>query len=188
VDKNDATVFDEWLKSNNINIDSRIFVNLFAFTRFMEVKYPDNPDRSQARRKMILERKKGELARLSEIFGVNAAECAELAALAQYYLQKRGINSKFISGEVAWNKDDEYPEEHSYILIENEGKKYIYDPANPVNAVSGKYPGIYEIRNDFEERIRDGHPVFIAGKNLISKKEAYYGVGDHSNILANEVI
>ena len=85
--KYDLPKLKEWLGSQGTEIDEKLFATLFAFTKKFQEKYPDNPERAEARRKLYSE--KGKEIKLSDIFNANTAECAEIAALAQGYLHKK---------------------------------------------------------------------------------------------------
>ena len=121
--KYDLPKLKEWLSSQKIEIDEKLFATLFAFTKKFEEKYPDNPERAEARRKIYSE--KGTEIKLSDLFNANTAECAEIAALAQAYLQQEGVSSTYFGGDVLWNKDEEFSEEHSFVIIRQGDKVYI---------------------------------------------------------------
>lgn len=178
--KYDLPKLKEWLSSQGIEIDEKLFATLFAFTKKFEEKYPDNPERAEARRKIYNE--KGKDIKLSDLFNANIAACGEIAALAQGYLQQEGVPSTYFSGDVLWNRDKEFSEEHSFIIIRQSDKIYIYDPTNPVNTTSGKFPSIYTTEANFDEEMAKGQKRFVAAKNLLSKKEAFYGTNNGTNI------
>ncbi|QQR93548.1 hypothetical protein IPJ91_00080 [bacterium] len=180
--KYDLPKLKEWLSSQVIEIDEKLFAELFAFTKNFEQKYPDNPERSETRKKLYGE--KGKQLKLSDIFNANSAECAEIGALAQGYLQQEKISSSYFSGDVLWNKEEEFSEEHSFIIIRQGEKVYIYDPANPTNTTSGKFPSIYTVEADFDEEMAKGQKRFVTARNILSKKEAFYGVNNGTNVLA----
>ncbi len=182
----DLPKLKEWLSSEGIEIDEKLFAALFAFTKKFEEKYPNNPERAEVRKKLY--REKDKEIKLSDIFNANIAACAEIAALAQGYLQQEGVPSTYFSGDVLWNRDDEVSEEHSFIVILWGDKVYIYDPTNPVNATSGKFPSIYTTEVSFEDEMRKGQKRFATAKNLLSKKEAFYGVNDGTNVWAEKHI
>lgn len=184
--KYDLTKLKEWLDSQGIEIDEKLFAKLFAFTKKYEEKYPDNPEREEARRRIYSE--KGKEIKLSDIFGANAAECAEIAALAQEYLQREGIPSTYFSGNVLWNKDEEFSEQHSFIIIRQGDKTYIYDPMNPTVTTQGKFPSIYTTEVIFDEEMAKKQKRFVTAKNLLSKKEAFYGTDDGTNIYTEQHI
>ena len=184
--KYDLPKLKEWLGSQGIEIDEKLFATLFAFTKKFEEKYPDNLERAEARKKLYSEKDKE--IKLSDIFSANTAECAEIAALAQGYLQQEGVPSTYFSGDVLWNRDDEFSEEHSFAVIRQGERVYIYDPANPLEATSGKFPSIYTTEANFDEEMRKGQKRFVTAKNLLSKKEAFYGVNDRTNVWAEKHI
>lgn len=184
--KYDLPKLKEYLAANGIEIDEKLFSELFAFTKKFEQQYPDNPERAEARRKLYSEKGKG--IKLSDIFNANAAECAEIAALAQGYLQQEDVDSSYFSGDVLWNRDKEFSEEHSFLIIRIGEKVYLYDPTNPTNTTAGKFPSIYTTDANFGEEMRKGQKRFVTAKNLISKKEAFYGVNDGTNVWAEKHI
>lgn len=184
--KYDLPKLKEWLNSQGIKIDEKLFATLFAFTKKFEDKYPDTPGRTEARRKLYCG--KGKEIKLSDIFNANTAECAEIAALAQGYLQKEGVSSTYISGDVIRNRDAEFSEEHSFVVIRQGDNVYLYDPANPTNTTSGKLPSIYTTEANFDEEMAKGQKKFVTTKNLLSKKEAFYGTNDGTNVQAEKDI
>lgn len=182
--KYDLPKLKEWLSAQGIEIDEKLFATLFAFTKKFEEKYPDNPERAEARRKLYSEKEKE--IKLSDIFGANTAECAEIAALAQGYLQQEGVPSTYFSGDVLWDKDWEFSEEHSFIVIRQGDKVYIYDPTNPVSSTSGKFPSIYTTDVKFDEEMAKNQKRFATAKNLVSKKEAFFGTNNGTNVWAEK--
>lgn len=184
--KYDLPKLKEWLNSQGIKIDEKLFASLLAFTKKFEQKYPDNPERAEARRKLYSE--KGNGIKLSDIFNANTAECAEIAALAQAYLQQEGVPSTYFSGDVLLNRDHEFSEKHSFVVIRQGDKVYIYDPTNPTNTTSGKFPSIYTTEANFDEEMAKKQKRFVTAKNLLSKKEAFYGTNDGTNVLAEKHI
>ena len=110
------------------------------------------------------------------------AECAEISALAQGFLQQAGVNSTYFSGDVLWESDDEFSGEHSFIVIEHDGEQYIFDPANPVDTTAGNFPSVYIVDKDFLQEMRKGDKKFIKAENLLSKKDAYFGVNNGTNV------
>lgn len=184
--KYDLPKLKEWLESQGVEIDEKLFATLFAFTKKFEEKYPDNRERAEARREIY--RKKDTEIKLSDIFAATIAECAEIAALAQAYLQQAGVASTYFSGDVLWNKDEEFSGEHTFLVVKDGDKVYIYDPTNPTNTTAGKFPSIYTTQVNFGEEMRKGEKKFVTAENLLSKKEAFYGVNDGTNIFAEKHI
>lgn len=184
--KYDLAKLKEWLDSQGIEIDEKLFATLFAFTKKYEEKYPNNPEREGARRKIYSE--KGKEIKLSDIFGVNTAECAEIAALAQEYLQQEKVSSTYFSGDVLWDKDDEFSEQHSFIIIRKGNKMYIYDPTNPTVTMQGKFPSVYTTELKFDEEMAKKQKRFVTATNLLSRKEVFYGTNDGTNVYAEQHI
>jgi len=178
--KYDLPKLEEWLSLQGIEIDTKLFAVLFAFTKEFEQKYPDNPEHAKSRKTLYGE--KGRQLMLSDIFNANSAECAEVAALAQGYLQHEGIPSTYFSGDVLWDRNWEFSEAHSFIVVRQGDKVYIYDPANPTNTTSGNYPSIYTAEADFDGEMAKGQKRFVTARNILSKKEAFYGVNNGTNI------
>ncbi len=76
----------------------------------------------------------GNAPALSELRGKTM--CAERAALARYILQKMGMDAAYVGGSTMLDaKDgDEYPEGHSFIVIQDPtdaAATYVYDVARP---------------------------------------------------------
>lgn len=185
-DKQNLPELKKYLNSQEMEINEKLFAILYAFTKKLEEKYPDNPKRAEERQKLYGEKDKE--IKLSDIFNSNTAECAEIAALAQKYLQEEDISSTYFSGEVLWDRNDEYSEAHSFIVIRQEDKIYIYDPANPVNTTTGKNPSIYTTEIKFDEEMAKGQKRFVTSKNLLSKKKAFYGINNGTNVIAEKHI
>jgi restriction endonuclease S subunit len=159
---------------------------LFAFTKKFEQKYPSNPECTESRKKLYAE--KGKQLKLSDIFNANSAECAEIAVLAQGYLQEKGFSSSYFSGDVLWSKEHEFSEEHTFIIIRQGDKVYIYDPPNPTSTTSGKFPSIYIVEANFDGEMAKGQKRFVRARNILSRKEAFFGVNDGTNVVAEEHI
>jgi len=176
----------EWLGLEEVEVDEKLFATLFAFTKKFEEKYPDNPERAGARRRLYSE--KGKETKLSDILNANAAECAEIAALAQGYLQQEGIPSTYFSGDMLWDRDEEFSEAHSFIVIRQGDEVYIYDPANPTNTTQGRFPSIYTTEVGFDEEMTKGQKRFVTSTNVLGKKEIFYGVNDGTDIYAEKHI
>lgn len=184
--KYDLPKLKEWLVSQGIEIDENLFAKLLAFTKKFEKQYPHNTEREQSRKKLYKEQA-GKL-KLSDIFQENSAECAEIAALAQNYLQLTNTPSTYFSGDVLWNRNKEFSEEHSFIVIRQGDKSYLYDPTNPLDTTQGTFPSIYTTEENFDAEVRKNQKRFVTAKNILSKKEAFYGVNDGTNVDAERHI
>ena len=176
----------EWLAKQDIEIDEKLFAKLFAFTKKFEKKYPNRLADSEMRTKIY--REKNTELKLSDIFNANSAECAEIAALAQKFLQSDGVSSSYFSGDVLWNKDEEFSEEHSFIIIRQGDKTYIYDPTNPIKTASEKFPSVYSVEANFDQEMAKGKKRFVTARNILSKNEAFYGVNNGTSVRAEEHI
>lgn len=177
----------KWLESQGIEIDEKLFATLFAFQKILGKRYPINQEGQPAREQSYTQAKRKEV-KLSELFASNTAACAEIAALAQYYLQHEGVTSKFFSGDVLWDKQHEFSEKHSFIVIPLEDQTYIFDPANPTATTQGVFPSIWVTKPSFDEEVRKGQKRFVTATNILSKKEAFYGVNNGTNVSEANVV
>ncbi len=176
-----------WLESQGITIDENLFATLFAFQKVLEKRHPINQESQPARERAYTQAKQKEV-RLSELFANNTVACAEIAALAQYYLQQQGITSKFFSGDILWDKQHEFSEKHSFIVIPQEGQTYIFDPANPTTTTQGVFPSVYVAKPSFDEEVRKGQKRFVTATNILSKKQAFYGVNNGTNVSEANIV
>lgn len=175
----------KWLSSQGIKADPKLFATLFAFTKVYEKKYPRNPEAQEERLKAYSGKKE---VKLSELFTNGSVECAEITALAQGYLQREGVESRFFSGDVLWDKDQEFSEKHSFIVIPQGQGQLIYDPTNPINTTQGMFPSIYTPEADFGNEVRSNQKRFIESKNVLNKKVAYFGVNNGTNVIPQSFV
>ena len=180
IEKYKSSNLSEWLLSNKVELDEKLIIPMIAFTKAYDKIYPENPLKEAERANLY--NTKREKIKLSDVFSANSAECAEIAVLAQGFLQREGISSSYFGGDVLWDKEQEFSEEHSFVVIRQGDKVYIYDPANPTNTISGIFPSLYAIETDFDEEMARGQKRFVTAKNIFSKKEAYYGVNNGISI------
>ncbi|MBK9585526.1 MAG: hypothetical protein KA099_02820 [Alphaproteobacteria bacterium] len=132
--------------------------------------------------------------KLSEIFKANHAMCVEFALLAKRYLDSHGIKSQLMSGEFIQRLNDDgvnFPDPHTFLLVEAEGKEFVYDPTIPVlndqgTALASILVPAVSFRS-VSERLKS-EPTMIACKNLASGSTRYYGVGDMANVLPENLI
>lgn len=175
-----------WLDDQGFRIEAQLFAKLVAFTIQIDKNYPNRSDEIEGRTEQY-EKAEGK-ATLSQLFDAKAVACAEIAILAKLFLQQVGTPSRFVSGDVLWNKASEFSEEHSFIVIDENGKSYIYDPTNPVKTDFGYFPSIYMINETHRKELTANHKQFVAVRNMLSKKEAYFGVNDGTNVDAERDI
>lgn len=172
------------LDQQNIAIDEKLFGQLLAFTRKYEKDFGNASENVNERMNLY---KNGEVA-LSDVFKNKAVQCAEIAALAQGYLQIEAIPSNYFGADVLWDKDSEdlYSEAHSYIVIHYGDKTYIYDPTNPTKSNVGTFPSIYTTEKNFEEEVGKGQKKFVTSKNIMNEQEVFYGVNTNSGLNVNQ--
>jgi hypothetical protein len=171
----------ELLDSADCEMSEKTFAELLAFTRSLAEEYPNASEGAENRQALYRNAKDG--LKLTDAFKENGAACVEISALAQGFLQKRGVESALFSGEVLWKNDQEFPEEHTFITFKDKGKTYIYDPANPVRNGDRPLPSVFLPALPFEEEMRTDIKRFVTSTNVVTKMEAYYGVGNHTNII-----
>jgi hypothetical protein len=174
-----------WLKSARIEVDEQLFAPLFAFTSAYDKRIGFDSDPSK---RFSLYRDNS--PNLSDIVKGNAAACSEIAALAQLYLQEQGIVSSYFAGEVLWNKEQEFGEPHAFILVNYEGKEFIFDPSNPHSARTSdgqlKIPRIHKV-DSFKEKIRKGKKTYVETINVLTKLPSWYGVGDGTSVTERDL-
>jgi hypothetical protein len=178
--KFESPKLQEWLAAQGIEIDAGLFAALYAFTKKFEKAYPENPDRSTTRAKLYAGKNRD--LKLSDILEANGAECAEIAALAQGFLQHEGLGSSYFSGDALWDKEHEFSEQHSFIVIRHGAKTYIFDPTNPTETTGGTFPSIYAMDTDFDAEMAKGQKKFVTMTNILSKKQAYFGINNGTNV------
>gem|GEM_PF-1218836 len=175
-----ATAIAEWLKGNRIEIDLHLFTVLCAFSRAFHKEFRPDASRGQIRKSEYV---MGEV-KLGDAFKKGFAECAEISVVAQEFLQKKGINSKYFSGAVLWSSEAEFAEPHSFILIRYGTQTYVFDPANPMQGPDGSvYPRISKTSSAFGAETSKKIKRFVTATNVITKQTALYGVDDHCSII-----
>lgn len=190
VTERDLIDLKQKLSSKEMDIDENLFSVIYACSQVLGEKYFYNPNFNRQGheeiRKNIYKEKEGE-NKLSRIFDENVEECADIALLAQGFLQREGISSLYFGGEVLWNKNENYGgEPHNFIVIQSNEKQYIYDPTNPM--INGRFPSIYLTEKNFSEEINKNQKVFVTAKNIRNKSEAYFGAGNQTTVLPEKHI
>ena len=170
----------KWLNNQGFEFDEALFAKLYAFSVQMEKSFPASEGVEDKRKEYYHEKKHD--ARLSEVLTGGFAQCAEIAAVAQGYLQQSRVDATYFSGDVVWSGEHEFSGEHSFLVIEHAGKQYIFDPTNPVDTTAGNFPSIYILDKDFLQEMKQGTKKFVKAKNLLSKKDAYFGVNNGTNV------
>ena len=164
----------KWLNSLAPDFNIKTFAHLCAFDNVLRKMYPElsaHPDK----RKIFYD---GSEKTLSEAVTAGVCQCAEIAILAQAYLQQQGIESKYFGGELLRSANDEFGEPHSFISLKTSGQDYIYDPANPLPSKGLYLPRIATIeatplqQAQFEAKIHSGgskrNCAFLETKDILA--------------------
>ena len=186
----------DYLEKQKLDIDEELFIPLYTITKALEKKLlpPQTEEERQERerkREELYKKYKNKNIKLSRIVNEKIAECAEIAALAQYALQKENISSSYFSGDLLRSKKQEFSEKHTFIVIHHKGRIYIYDPANPINTTGGLFPNINIVEANFDEEMRKGQKRFVTAKNILRKqgvKDVYYGVNNMTQVSAENIL
>jgi hypothetical protein len=175
----DLEALGERLSNAGITIEPATFAKLHTFTKLLGKQFP-NADGAAERRRQLYNRP--ETPQLSEIMSQGVQECAEIALLAQGVLQREDIESEYTTGAVLWDRDQEFSEAHSFIVLKSERGTYIFDPTNPTHTNAGLVPSIYEVPGDLWGKIGADRKAFVTARNVLSHREAYFGVNNGTNV------
>lgn len=191
-DNND---WNKWLHDNYPTAEPKLFFHLLAFDNVLRKMYP-NMSANESQRTGFYDNKGSK--KLSQSFSYGVCMCAEIALLAQAYLQRAGFDTTFFNGELLHSAEDEFGEAHSFLSIKTDKGDYFYDPANPVNTNIGFMPRLSAIeatpaqKKQFENTIhstnKGRHCAFLEAKDIFSKSSWYYGCGDGCNICPEFII
>lgn len=174
-----------WLDENKLDIDPKLVATLESFQRSYQSRYKTGENHSD--RERFYTTSEGPPS-ASQIFATNVQECAEIAALAQLFLQKEGVDSSYIGGDVLWNSEAEFSDKHSFILIRSNRGQLIYDPTNPTQTKAGFLPSIYLLNSDFDGEIKKGQKRFVKARNILTKTEVLFGVNDGTNVSEDDMV
>jgi len=177
----------EWLKTAGTDIDPGLFKELFTFNKVVYEQFKPDPTHNSIRES---EYRKSPNIRVSDAFKKGFAACAEIAAMAQYYLQRKGVDSRYFSGALLRSDLQEFAEPHSFTVIKHNGKTYIFDPANPLNSTTDNtiLPNIFQTSPEFDAEVNKGIKRFVTCTNILSKKILFYGVDDHLNVSKENIV
>lgn len=188
----------DWMESlhkAHPNLDLKLFVHVFAFDNIVRKMYP-NMSANESQRTGFYDATGNK--KLSQSFSYGVCQCAEIAILAQAYLQRAGFETTFFNGELLHSAEDEFGEAHSFLSVKTDKGNYFYDPANPSNGDVGFAPRLSVIKateaqkKQFEEIIhstsKERHCAFLEAKDIFSKSSWYYGFGDGCNIWPEFII
>lgn len=101
--------------------------SLALLQNFMEQKLPLCPkEKTDLRNACIFDADP-----FSYLVANKMAMCSERAALSQYVLQNCGIKSYYVNSMAQIQNVTDKPAHHAYIMINDNNKILVYDPANP---------------------------------------------------------
>lgn len=158
--KIDKQKIKKFLKDKKINISADEFMVLWNFQTWVKMTYPEHrkyePLRS-ATLKMAKNSYQNPMP-LSEAFNRKIVMCTEMSALAQMYLQHRGIESVLYSGNAFTDANANISfggAGHAWLMITLSGKKYFYDPVNPIIGKNLLLPAIMDYSDIPKEEVHD---------------------------------
>lgn len=170
------------LKRHNIPMSQTVFTHLVAFTKVIAEMFSDLACKDSSRQMFY---SKNHDAKLSDLFKKKLFQCAEFTIIAQLYLQSVGVDSEYVGGEFVGSKNWEFGDQHSFVLIHENGIDYVFDPANNnANAM----PNISVVEMTPEQKIKfqarlltDKRKVaFFGTRDIMTNRKAFYGYGDGS--------
>ncbi len=162
-----------WYNGVKSDLDFPLFCHMMAFNNVVNKVYPDIIDS----RKHLEFYDVQEAKKLSDVVAHKSCACAEFSVLAQEYFQRQNISTRYVSGEVVKNNDLEDFEAHSFIVLSDKDKKYIYDPVNMMRFANGSIlPRISQVV-DSEDKF------YVATKNIFNKAKWFYSGGEKTEFL-----
>ncbi|MCL2672850.1 MAG: hypothetical protein FWF01_00480 [Alphaproteobacteria bacterium] len=185
----------KWVDGNKglIKTSPELYAHLTSFTQAAGEMYPGISSNVANRMSFY---KEGKPLKLSQARDNGIFACAEYSMLAQLYLQSAGIKSRFFNGEVLWDKNHEFSEDHAFIIIDDNGEDFIFDPANPVQTADGPRPSVFQPQvtdrqmEEFNKKMAKSRRKvgFFEARNMLTGGAAYYGYGDRANVPPGHVI
>jgi len=179
-----SQIMAEWLEKSGV--DRRVFAAIGGFTKVYDKSFQEEEEEAENKRKDLYTGDRP--VKLSEVFSLHAQQCAEIAALGQFFLQEEGISSTYFNGAVLWDRNEEFAEAHTFIPIHFQGKSYIYDPTNPTKTTEGNFPSLYSVDGDFSKAMQQSKKTFARATNLLSGKEVFFGMDNGTNVVAERDI
>ncbi len=104
--------------------------------------------------------------------------CAERAALAQFLLQRIGIESAYVSGVSSSVESGDDMEDHSFVVLKNrDGQTLIFDVARPNDL--DNMPAVYKTGETFDYELLAGKEhLLVEAEEVLHGNKVYFGVGD----------
>ena len=179
----------KFLDDKRINISARDFIVLANFQIWFQTTYPDHGKYAHMRSATlkVLKNNHKNPTLLSEAFNRKIVMCTETSALAQMYLQHKGIQSVLYSGNAICNPNQDIQfggNGHAWLMITLNGKKYFYDPANPIKVNNMLLPAIMDYSQIPKQEIHDFEEIIHkttkqgGGFSYLEAKDIY-GAGRH---------
>lgn len=187
--KIDKRKIQKFLDAHKITIPVDDFMVLWNFQTWFKMTYPDHRKYESMRSATLgmLKNSPTNPTPLSEAFKRKIVMCTETSALAQMYLQHKGIKSVLYSGNAITDTKQNIQfggTAHAWLMITSNGKKYFYDPVNPIISGNMLLPAIMdysEIPNkevhNFEEIIHK--PSNQGGGFAYLEAQDVYDAGRH---------
>lgn len=177
------------LKQNKVPMSQTVFTHLFVFARVIAETFPNLACKDSVRQKYYSENHD---AKLSDLFEKHLFQCAEFAAIAQLYLQSVGVDSEYVGGEYVGNKNWEFGDQHSFVIIHENDIDYVFDPANN-NAHAMPNISVVELTPEqkvmIQSKLLTGKRkvAFFETRDIITNRKYFYGYGDGANIVEDMV-
>lgn len=177
--------WDEFIKSKNADIDPYLAYQCYAVLHHIKMLLDvDNQEKDFENKRSEIYRK-DTTPKLSEFNRLSM--CTERAVLAQFLFQKIGVKSSYVSGakylEPEMGTFSSF-EAHSFIVLQEEGKKgssLIFDPSDTVNG--DKIPAILRTESEYSyDVLKDEEEICISATELFSKSRCGYGLANNSPI------
>ena len=162
--------FKKWFTEQKIELDYSLFCHIYAFDKVIRHVFPNATQ--NIKKRVGFYEGKGK-RNLSEGMTMGYASCNEFSVLAQLYFQSQNIPTRYVSGELVTDGDFDSFEPHAFIVFQNNGKDYVYDP---VNQLPSKHPRVAEFVGNKEN-------LYLETKALFGKDKWYYSAGDKGAFL-----
>jgi len=177
------------LKQHQVPMSQLLFTHLFVFAKVIAETFPNLGCNDTSRQSFYA---KNPTAKLSELFDKHLFQCAEYAIIAQLYLQSINVDSEYVGGEYIGNKNWEFGDQHSFVIIHEKGMDFVFDPANNN---SGNTPNISVVEMTPEQKVKiqakllagKRKAAFFETRDIITNRKTFYGYGDGCNVLEDMI-
>lgn len=177
---------ETYLTANNIDCDSDTFQKAYAFSMVMQKFYPEFSRNYSQRRDSYHNNENC----LSEQLANGHAACLEVSVLAAQCMEKSGIQASILVGEMLENPDHEFPSEHTFVILKNNDRQYIFDAVNFIRHPNMPWmPSLYNFDGKQEMlEAANNDRCLIESKAIWGSNTRFFGYGDHNNILTSELV